>query len=286
MDYDKIVLRNNIAADPRIAVDSAGSKEGCLPHPSPGENRGKRDVTKPSFVVHSYPVYIADWRDSETRMRLNLEQRGLLWELIFFAAKEGSLPTDEKTLVKIVGCTEKEFQRAWPSIKTCFYEDGGRLHHKRVDKTLLDMTEYRGSRSKAGKSGAEKRWQSHGKAIAELSQSQCDSDGKPIASLLFSSTTTTTTTTECERTFDRLYERHPKKQNKVLAEQALAMALLPIAHDERDQLLEKIEAAHEAWCKSEDWTKKSGQFAPVLNRWLTDRGWEDTLPASNEWDGF
>lgn len=92
--------------------------------------------------------------------------------------------------------------------------------------------------------------------------------------------------TKCERTFARLYERHPKKQNKVLAEQALAMALLPIPDDQRDQLLEKIEAAHEAMCKSADWTKKNGQFAPFLNRWLTDRGWEDTLPASNEWDGY
>lgn len=68
----------------------------------------------------------------------------------------------------------------------------------------------------------------------------------------------------------RLCDRHPKAKNRVLAEQEItklcfgkgAEALLPL-----------IDSRHEAWCATEAWQDKDGQYAPALATWLTDRGW-------------
>jgi len=139
-------------------------------------------MRKPLFVVHSYPVYIADWRDSETRMRLTLEQRGLLWELIFYAAREGSLPTDRESLIKIAGSVPKEFDRAWTALKQCFYESEGRLHHRKVDETLSEMEAYKIKQSQNGSAGSKVRWRKDSTAIAPLSSGDSNSITSPLRS--------------------------------------------------------------------------------------------------------
>lgn len=147
----------------------------CSPGDGPGsgENRGLGSspllgphiqgerMAKPALAVFYYQVYIHRWRGSETRAATNLEQRGLLWELLFHAAAEGSLPTDPATLANIAGCSRAEFGRAWPKIKDKFIERDGRLYHSVVDEELARMADLQAKRSEGGRIGAKKRWVSH-----------------------------------------------------------------------------------------------------------------------------
>lgn len=66
---------------------------------------------------------------------------------------------------------------------------------------------------------------------------------------------------------ERIYAAHPKKTNLPLVFDALRDAVL------RKPLAE-IEAVHRAWCASESWKEKAGQFVPQLARWLADRGYD------------
>ena len=64
---------------------------------------------------------------------------------------------------------------------------------------------------------------------------------------------------------ERMYSIHPKAKDLPLVPDALekAVSVKPLA---------EIEAIHAAWCKTEDWTKNNGRFAPSLASWLGDRG--------------
>ena len=173
-------------------------------------------------VIHSYPWYVADWRLSETRMRLTLEQRALYRELLDHLFHVGSLPNNEKTLQKIAGATDEEFARAWPAVKSCFYEiEGGRLMNAKAAEVLEKLKAYQEQRRGAAKLGANARWHNPGNA-------ERIPRGMPIdmPKTCPSSTTTTASTTStpkppsarADSDFDqlaaRLYARHPKKSGE------------------------------------------------------------------------
>jgi uncharacterized protein YdaU (DUF1376 family) len=113
----------------------------------------------PSFTVHSYPWYISDWRESETRIEMNLEQRGLYRELLDYCYREGTLPDDPRKLAIIAGCTEQEFERAWPAVSDKFTRtDDHRLQHHRVNQILPELERWHEQRRKAGQvSGLSRR---------------------------------------------------------------------------------------------------------------------------------
>lgn len=66
---------------------------------------------------------------------------------------------------------------------------------------------------------------------------------------------------------ERLYARHPKKKNLSLVQAWF------VSKDYPAETLREIDRVHTLWCATEDWTKKSGQYAPKLDEWLADRGW-------------
>jgi uncharacterized protein YdaU (DUF1376 family) len=114
-------------------------------------------MDKPKFDVQYFPFYVSRWRDSEARINLNMEQRGLYLELLFYCYRAGSLPKDRQSLVKVAAVSEKEFDRAWPHVKELFYEEGGRLHHGVVDQTIKEIEVKHTKRVKAGAIGGLKK---------------------------------------------------------------------------------------------------------------------------------
>jgi uncharacterized protein YdaU (DUF1376 family) len=114
---------------------------------------------KPNFAVHSYPWYIADWRESETRIDMTLEQRGLYRELLDACYREGSLPNDPRKLIALAGCTPREFSRSWPAVKPKFTESSdGRLENRRVTEVLVGLEHWHEQRRQAGRvSGLRRR---------------------------------------------------------------------------------------------------------------------------------
>lgn len=98
-----------------------------------------------------------DWRGSQARLSLNLEQRALYRELLDFCYIERSLPTDERLLARIANCSDEEFLRAWPNVQILFNEVNGRYYHPKVTQVLDKLDGYHEQRSKAGKASGERR---------------------------------------------------------------------------------------------------------------------------------
>jgi len=104
-------------------------------------------------VIHSYPWYVADWRQSETRIRLSLAERAIYRELIDYCWLEGSMPSDERTLAMICGCDSSEFRKAWKNVKSLFLQQDDRLTHHRVVKGRDKIIAWSEARRQAGKKG-------------------------------------------------------------------------------------------------------------------------------------
>lgn len=85
---------------------------------------------------------------------------------------------------------------------------------------------------------------------------------------------------EFEAWFERQYARHPKKKDRVLAEQAASGAYLS-----GDLIPEQFETKHKAWCESEEWRWKSGAKAPTLAAWITDLGYRYDPPIDGTRNG-
>lgn len=90
----------------------------------------------PKLVVHCYPWYIADWLQSEHVAAMSLEERGLYREALDLCYANGSIPDNPVALQKLTRSTEKEFRRAWPKVRACFYQDGDRLCNEKVNAVL------------------------------------------------------------------------------------------------------------------------------------------------------
>jgi uncharacterized protein YdaU (DUF1376 family) len=134
-------------------------------------------------MIQSYPWYIADWRESETRLSLTLSQRGLYRELLDYCYMEGSLPEDRKILLSIAGATaEAEIEHCQStgmelsehSLRTARARLGhdlstvlalfehrpstGRYHHQKVDEVIPKLLSYHEQKKHAGaKSGQARR---------------------------------------------------------------------------------------------------------------------------------
>jgi hypothetical protein len=70
--------------------------------------------------------------------------------------------------------------------------------------------------------------------------------------------------------FEETYARHPKKRDRVLAEQALCK----IPGIETAKVQDEFRASHERWCQSEGWLWKDGASAPTLAVFISDQGWK------------
>ncbi len=77
--------------------------------------------------------------------------------------------------------------------------------------------------------------------------------------------------------FERIWDRHPKKKNRTLAEQAF------VKHYQAELFtLEAFELCHAAWCETEDWNWKGGAKAPMLAEWIDDGGYKYYPPKNAE----
>ena len=109
--------------------------------------------------LHSYPRYFQDWLLSETRSRLNLQERGLFGDLCDLMATDGgSLIDDEATLQRRAACTAREWRNAWPKVRQCFEARDGRLSNFKLTYALENAAKSFDARSKGGKATAELRW--------------------------------------------------------------------------------------------------------------------------------
>lgn len=108
-------------------------------------------------MIQSYPWYIADWRESETRISLSLAERGLYRELLDYCYLEGSLPKDQTRLSRLAGCSPKEFSQSWGPVSKLFDEDGDRLTHRKVNEVKAKVLKYHEQKKHAGAASGRSR---------------------------------------------------------------------------------------------------------------------------------
>jgi uncharacterized protein YdaU (DUF1376 family) len=113
-------------------------------------------------MIQSYPWYIADWRDSETRIKLTLAERGLYRELIDYCYLEGSLPADRSQIKLLSASDGHDFARAWIKVQTLFdlvsTPNGKRFVHSKVTEVRERLEAYHEQNKHAGvKSGQARR---------------------------------------------------------------------------------------------------------------------------------
>ena len=240
-------------------------------------------MRKPRVTVHHFPVYISNWRDSETRMRLNASERGVFWELIFFCYKEGSLPDDIPLLARICDVPMDVFEQAWPNVSKSFALKAGRWHNRKVDEELPEIERRYEQKRKAGEASAERRRNGRSTDVEQAFNGR--SNGR--------STGRGTITRELEQAleqeqaqavspalgvdalFDAIHDAYPehRRDKSHLAQSAFVEIMAPLPDEDRVSMLSKILDGIERGRRSADWSRENGQFVPSLKNFLRDRLW-------------
>ena len=122
------------------------------------------------------PMYWGDYaRDTG---HLNATGHGAYLMLIKHYWSTGNpLSDDDDELWRIACCdSKKEWMKLRPKIARLFVQDGGKLRHKRIEMELSKASAITDAKAKAGKKGAETRWQKDGSRMADASFSHRQTD--------------------------------------------------------------------------------------------------------------
>lgn len=281
MEYDKMILGTPAGVATRKDQDLAGETESGSPPDSPGGSRGDRRMRKPAFPIHSYPWYVHDWRQSMMRLRLSPIGRYVYRELLDQCYIDGSIPNEPELLAKIVDLPRREFDKVWSDVSRAFdLREDGRYHHSKADTVLTEIERWKEQKSNAGKRSGESRRTTVERPLNDRSspdQHPINGSGTAVEpSVTVTVPVAVPDSDSITNSFAKLYARHPKKHNRIPAEQQYISALSKVA--DGAALMARIDRSHAMWCASDDWKNNGGRYAPKLDRWLADHGWEDEAP--------
>ena len=232
-------------------------------------------------MIQSYPWYIADWRESETRITLSLAERGLYRELLDYCYLEGSLPIDHIRLSRLCCCSPEEFESSWPAVVSLFQLDGERFTHAKVNEVRTKLEAYHEQKRHAGSASGQARRQRpfNGRSNETPTHLQRPFNGRsnetpthlepppsPSPAPSPAPAPRQSARDETPEIGERLYKPHPKKRGIDQVLGALRMAI------SRGNCVQDIEACHAAWCESAEWRKDDGRFVPSLADWLHNDG--------------
>jgi uncharacterized protein YdaU (DUF1376 family) len=103
------------------------------------------------------------------------EERALYLLLLGYQWTLGSLPSDWRRLVMLVGWLEENFKECWPTVSRKFEERDGRLYNRRLEEHRAKAKAISAKNAAAGKKGAEARW---GCDDERQDERHSDSDGE------------------------------------------------------------------------------------------------------------
>lgn len=234
-------------------------------------------------MIHSFPFYIADWRDSSARLRFSSPQKLLYLELLFWCWKDGSLPASEQELYRISGMDKREFFAAWKVVQTEFYLQDGVYRHHKVDEKRQGLEEWNQKRKQAGSRGGSAR------AIAQaIAKAKAQAKSKPSTSTsLSTSSTSTPLPPDISEAVASLRTKHP--QHRTDSETVIVPELAAYMNGavNPESIIKQILDNHALWCESEEWTKQDGKFVPRLSKWLREMALTPPQQASRGWvDGL
>ena len=191
----------------------------------------------------AYLWYPKDYLADSNTVCMTLLEEGAYRRLLDYCWLEGSIPGDMKALGRLCkGLSPEEMAEAWKAIEMCFRKDGDRYVHPRLDKERKKQEANRLAKSKAGKMGADARYNKGKNGSASVS---------PVADSTFSITNTNTITKKTTYTSEfeeiwAIHNRGPKK--KAQEEYKKAIKQKRTTHEElKNALLLYVKTTDEKW---------------------------------------
>ena len=152
--------------------------------------------------LFQFPFFPADFLVST--MLLKPDQRGAYITLLCHAWIEDGLEDNEELLCQLAGIKPAKMKEV---LKRFARDSDGKLRHPRMERVREDVKALRDKRAKAGRKGAEVKWQSHSKATNLPMAKRCDT----IASKTKQSKTKHITPPSPLGTADRIGLEHAQK---------------------------------------------------------------------------
>lgn len=191
---------------------------------------------------------------------------------------KGFVPNDKGKVARISGATGEEIERVWADVTAKFSQrEDGQLVNDRMEVERQKLLANRDRRAMAGKTGAAARWsekQSHsnrnGKRIATALRTQCDDDGKTMASRLVN-VNEDVTENESLDSFEQFWAAFPpgRKKSKARARAAFDKAAKKCEPTEIIRAAAEYAASHEG----------RGEFVKMPSSWLNGECWADDRNA-------
>jgi len=119
--------------------------------------------------LFQFPFFPADFLVST--MLLKPDQRGAYITLLCHAWIEDGLEDNEELLCQLAGIKPAKMKEV---LKRFARDSDGKLRHPRMERVREEVKALRDKRAKAGKKGAEVKWQSHSKATSLPMAKRCD----------------------------------------------------------------------------------------------------------------
>jgi uncharacterized phage protein (TIGR02220 family) len=115
----------------------------------------------------AFQWYPADYLSDINVILMSNEQRGCYGTLLSheWLSNGKGIPRDIEAIAKLCGEDSKKMAMLWKGIEKCFKphpKDDTKLIHPRLEKERKKQNDNRKKRTKAGKQGANARWQTHG----------------------------------------------------------------------------------------------------------------------------
>lgn len=112
------------------------------------------------------PIDVPAWRDSPTRFRMTLEERGLYWEMLIYQWVEGKVPGTTRELLGIVAGTEEELERSLEGVMRQFKRvtknNEGEFYNERLEEIRAAKGLISNVRAIAGRLGGEAKGKQKG----------------------------------------------------------------------------------------------------------------------------
>jgi len=132
----------------------------------------------------AFQFYPKDFLSDVNVSVMNMEERGIYITLLSYCWLEGWLPIASTKLQRLCNNPLK-WDESWENIKHCFYENGGKLYHKRLDEERKKQLEWKEKSRLGGLKSGESRRKSKGGSTKDepRGNSSSSSSSSPTSSL-------------------------------------------------------------------------------------------------------
>lgn len=227
-----------------------------------------------------FKAYADDWLTSPRIRQLSMTERGYMNELMHISwhqTPKGTLPLNLREISGYFPGKFRDFSRIFAGkLGGLWQEKDGRYVNDKMFKLGQEFEKAKENKSKAGRAGAEIRWQNHHPANGNKeADTETDVEEPRSKSLVHSGNAPPPAEKSNPKPkyppeFEAFWKAYPLKKGKGTAVKAWARAVKGGVANET--LIGAVGAALE---KDQQWIRDGGNYIPHPSTWLNSSGWED-----------